>query len=146
MRSSNARAFNIRQATTDDVDRLCEFAQELLAKMQSKATEKDARAVFHRMITHSDAGVLLVAEHKSGICAYSYASFQWRSEFGGEIMDLVELFVEQSGHCWSRHESAESTTSALRCTRETQRSSVYWSLPVSIRSTGRFGRCMCDPS
>ena len=37
-----------------------------------------------------DAGMVVVGEHKSGICAYAYASFEWRSEFGGETMHCVD--------------------------------------------------------
>jgi GNAT superfamily N-acetyltransferase len=93
---SSIRAFNIRPAKLTDLDSLCEFADEFLNKMHAKATGKDARHVFQRVIKDSEIGLLLVAEHKAGVCAYVYASYEWRSEFGGETLDLVELFVEQA--------------------------------------------------
>jgi GNAT superfamily N-acetyltransferase len=80
----------------NDVARLCEFADEFLRKMQAVATGKEARQVFQYVLKHPDSGVVVVAEHRSGICAYAYASYDWRSEFGGETMHCVELFVEQA--------------------------------------------------
>lgn len=95
MRASN-RPFHIRPAAATDIGRLCEFADEFLLKMQATATGKEARQVFQQVIKHPDAGIVLVAEHKTGICAYTYASYEWRSEFGGLTMHCVELFVEQA--------------------------------------------------
>jgi GNAT superfamily N-acetyltransferase len=42
-----------------------------------------------------------MAENKSGdknagLCGFAYASYEWRSEFGGEAMELVEMFVQQA--------------------------------------------------
>ena len=90
------RAFMIRPANLNDIGRLCEFAEDFLLKMHARATGKEARQVFQHVIRHADIGIILVAEHKTGICAYAYAMYQWRSEFGGETMDMVELFVEQA--------------------------------------------------
>jgi GNAT superfamily N-acetyltransferase len=90
------RAFVIRPANLNDIGRLCEFAEDFLLKMHARATGKDARQVFQQVIRHADTGIIIVAEHKTGICAYAYAMYQWRSEFGGETMDMVELFVEQA--------------------------------------------------
>jgi GNAT superfamily N-acetyltransferase len=95
MRASN-RTFRVRPATVTDIVRLCEFADEFLLKMHVGSTGREARQVFQYVIKHPDAGVVVVAEHKAGICAYAYASFEWRSEFGGETMHCVELFVEQA--------------------------------------------------
>jgi GNAT superfamily N-acetyltransferase len=95
MRPSNP-AFQVRPAVAGDIPRLCEFADEFLVKMQARASGKDARHVFQYVIKHPDSGIVFVAEHKSGICAYAYASFEWRSEFGGESMHCLELFVEQA--------------------------------------------------
>src|SRR5215468_3702814 len=95
MRASN-RLFTIRPATSNDVGRLCEFAQEFLLKIHANVSAKEARQVFQYVLKHPDTGVILVAEHKEGICAYAYASYEWRSEFGGETMHCVELFVEQA--------------------------------------------------
>jgi len=95
MRAPN-RPFQIRAATTNDLARLCEFADEFLQKMQAPTSGKEARPVFQHVIKRSELGIVLVAEHKSGLCAYAYAAYQWRSESGGETMSLVEIFVEQS--------------------------------------------------
>ncbi len=109
MRAPN-RLFNIRPATMADVPRLCEFAEEFLIKMHAKGTGKDALKVFQYVIKHPDTGLINVAEHKAGICAYAYAAYQWRSEFSGESMDIVELFVEQS---WRNKGVAASLIASL---------------------------------
>src|SRR5438094_612176 len=93
MHASN-RLVSVRPAVSTDIGRLCEFADEFLLKMQAAATGKESRQVFQHVLKHPDSGLVLVAEHKAGICAYLYASFEWRSEFGGEVMHCVELFVE----------------------------------------------------
>jgi GNAT superfamily N-acetyltransferase len=108
--SASNRPFSIRPANINDVGRLCEFADEFLLKMHAKATGKEARQVFQQVIRHSAIGIIAVAEHKAGICAYAYASYQWRSEFGGETMDMVELFVE---HAWRNKGVAASLTAFL---------------------------------
>src|SRR5215470_9316078 len=95
MRASN-RSFQVRPAELDDIPRLCEFADEFLLKMQAHATGKEARQVFQYVIKHPENGIVVVAEHKTGICAYAYALYEWRSEFGGQTMHCVELFVEQA--------------------------------------------------
>jgi GNAT superfamily N-acetyltransferase len=95
MRAPN-RPFHIRPGALSDVGRLCEFADEFLVKMHAKTGGKDARQVFQYVLKHGDYGILLVAEHKAGICGYAYAAYQWRSEFGGETMDIVEMYVEQA--------------------------------------------------
>jgi GNAT superfamily N-acetyltransferase len=78
--------------------------------MQASATGKEARQVFQHVIKHPDAGIVVVAEHKNGICAYGYGAFEWRSEFGGETMHCVELFVEQA---WRQRGVAGSLLASL---------------------------------
>src|SRR4051794_16746431 len=95
MRPSNP-AFHLRPAAANDIPRLCDFADEFLIKMQAPSGGKQARQVFEYVINHPDSGIVIVAEHKNGICAYAYASFDWRSEFGGQSMHCLELFVEQA--------------------------------------------------
>ena len=85
MRPSNP-AFHLRPAAANDIPRLCDFADEFLMKMQALSGGKEARQVFQYVIKHPDSGIVIVAEHKNGICAYAYASLEWRSEFGGESM------------------------------------------------------------
>ena len=109
MRAPN-RAISVRPATTADIGRLCEFADAFLVKMQSKATAKDARQVYQHILKHPDAGIIIVAEHKSGICGYCYTSYEWRSEFAGEAMHCVELFVEES---WRRKGVAAALLTSL---------------------------------
>ncbi len=96
MRASN-RLFSVRPAASGDLPRLCEFAAELLIKTQSKGTGKDALKAFQHVFRHPDSGIIVVAQHKGGMCAYAYAAYEWRAEFSGESMDIVELFVE---HAW----------------------------------------------
>ena len=93
MATSSPSPFRIRTATPADLDKLCELAAELLVQIRAEGTAKDARRVFERIMKTSDLGVVLVAEHKTGLCGYAYASYPWRSEFGGEIMDIVAVFT-----------------------------------------------------
>lgn len=110
MASAIARPFQIRSAGAQDLERLCELASQLLAKIQAEGTVKDARRVFERIIKSSDLGILLVAEHKTGICGYAYASYEWRAEFGGETMDIVAVYVEEK---WRSKGVGGSLVSAL---------------------------------
>ena len=93
MRASN-RLFTIRPATTNDIVRICGFAEEFLQKTHGDVSNEESRQVFQHVLKHPDSGIIVVAEHKEGVCAYAYASYEWRSEFGGETMHFVELFVE----------------------------------------------------
>ena len=45
------------------------------------------------IVFHLTLGVVVVAENKSTLCGYAYASYEWRAEFCGETMDIVALFV-----------------------------------------------------
>ena len=94
--SASHRLFTIRPATTNDLPRICEFAAEFLHKMSVGVSVQEALQVFQYVLKHPNAGIIIVAEHKDGVCAYAYASYEWRSEFGGETMHCVELFVEQA--------------------------------------------------
>jgi GNAT superfamily N-acetyltransferase len=93
MASTTPSPYRIRTATPDDVDKLCELAAQLLVQIRAEGTPKDARRVFEHIMKSSDLGVVLVAEHKTGLCGYSYASYTWRSEFGGETMEIIAVFV-----------------------------------------------------
>jgi GNAT superfamily N-acetyltransferase len=75
------------------MDKLCELAGQLLVQIRAEGTEKDARRVFERILKSNDLGVVLVAEHKTGLCGYAYASYTWRAEFRGEIMDIIAVFT-----------------------------------------------------
>src|SRR5215475_15356683 len=94
--SASNRLFTIRPATANDLSRICDFAAEFLLKMNVGVSAEKALPVFQYVLKHPDAGIIIVAEHKDGVCAYAYASYEWRAEFGGETMHCVELFVEQS--------------------------------------------------
>lgn len=96
MRAPTSRPFEIRRASAGDLERLCDFAEQYLAKLRADASAEYARRVLERVMNAPELGVVLVAEHESGICGYAYASYQWRSEFGGETMDIIEMFVEES--------------------------------------------------
>ncbi|PYS53762.1 MAG: hypothetical protein DMG13_11405 [Acidobacteria bacterium] len=90
-----ARNFQVRPATPQDMDGLCELAGQLLLQIHAEGTTKDAQRIFERMMKSSDLGIVLVAEHTTGLCGYTYAVYEWRAEFGGETMDVVALFVAQ---------------------------------------------------
>ncbi len=110
MKETNTNACQIRPATKNDLDQLCEFAGEFLPKMQWNATSDTARRVFDRILTVPEEGILLVAQHKIGVCGYVYAAYKMRAEFGGRTMDIVELFVERA---WRNKGIALSLLSAL---------------------------------
>jgi phosphinothricin acetyltransferase len=86
----------IRPAQTGDVDKICEFAEELLHKWDARTTAQDARRVYDRILEAPELGVILVATAGNMVCGFAYAGYEWRSEYGGETMDLVEMFVDQS--------------------------------------------------
>ena len=102
--------YRIRAAASADVDQLCELAAQLLVQIRAEASVEDARQVFERIMQSSDLGVILIAEHKSKLCGYAYASYPWRSEFGGETMDIIAVFVAQP---WRRKAIGRSLVSAL---------------------------------
>jgi GNAT superfamily N-acetyltransferase len=96
MRASKTQAVQIRQARAQDVPRLAEFAEELLHKWDARTTARDAQRVYERILKSPELGVIFVAETDGAVCGFTYACHEWRSEYGGETMDLVELFVEHS--------------------------------------------------
>ena len=87
---------SIRSAEARDLDKICEFARELLRHWDARTTAADARSVYERVLVSPELGVILVAESDGLVCGFVYASHAWRSEYGGETLDLVELFVEHS--------------------------------------------------
>jgi GNAT superfamily N-acetyltransferase len=101
MKALNTAAVQIRPAGMQDIDKMCEFVEELLVKWDARATKSDARRVYEHILNSPELGLILVAENcavaaKPALCGFAYASYEWRSEFGGETMELVEMFVEQS--------------------------------------------------
>jgi GNAT superfamily N-acetyltransferase len=94
MRMPSASPFEIRSATSQDMDQLCELAGQLLSQIRAEATATDARRVFERTLKSSDSGIILVADCKTGLCGYAYAAYEWRAEFAGETMDIVAVFVD----------------------------------------------------
>jgi len=102
MKAVQTAAVRIRPAEMQDIDKMCEFVEELLVKWEARSTRSDAQRVYEHVLKSPGLGVILVAEtlasgeKKSTLCGFAYASYEWRSEFGGETMELVEMFVEQS--------------------------------------------------
>ena len=96
MRALKTAQVHVRPAAIADVPKLCEFSEELLQTWNARATSKEAGKVYERILQFPDIGRILVAEDSDGMCGFAYAAFEWRSEFGGETMDLVELFVHHS--------------------------------------------------
>jgi GNAT superfamily N-acetyltransferase len=90
----SVKPFQIRAASTGDMDQLCELAVQLLSNIRAEGTVDDARRVFQHIMNSTDRGLVVVAENTSGtLCGYAYASYEWRAEFCGETMDIVALFV-----------------------------------------------------
>src|SRR5262249_49167914 len=91
----SVRPFQIRMASPQDMDQLCELAAQLLTNIRAEGTTEDARRVFEYIMNSTDRGIGVVAENiaKGTLCGYAYASYEWRAEFGGETMDIVALFV-----------------------------------------------------
>jgi GNAT superfamily N-acetyltransferase len=110
MASTSPNPYRIRPATVADIDRLCELADQLLTQIRAQGTAKDARRVFERIMNSSDLGIVLVAEHKAGLCGYAYASYTWRSEFGGETMHIIAVFTADQ---WRGKGVGRSLVSAL---------------------------------
>jgi GNAT superfamily N-acetyltransferase len=109
MKAIHTAMVQIRPAVTQDIDKLGEFVEELLVKWDARATRRDAQRVYEHVMAAPDLGIILVAEtlahdqakapdsfQATGLCGFAYASYEWRSEFGGETMELVEMFVQQS--------------------------------------------------
>ena len=91
--SVSTKPFQIRAATPQDMDPLCELAGQLLMNIRAEGTSTDARRVFEHIMKSADHGLVVVAESKGSLCGYAYASYEWRAEFSGETMDIVALFV-----------------------------------------------------
>ena len=57
--------------------------------------------MYEHIMQAPDLGIILVAKTATAdtprrLCGFAYASYEWRSEFGGETMELVEMYVEPS--------------------------------------------------
>ena len=94
MSSAVVRPFQIRAASGQDMDQLCELAGLLLTQIGAQSTTQDARRVFEHILNSSDLGIVLVAENKGKLVGYAYAAYVWRAEFAGETMDIVAVFVD----------------------------------------------------
>jgi GNAT superfamily N-acetyltransferase len=110
MRSSKSNPFHIRPAEMRDLDAICALIQLFLKRVRADASVEGVRRVMEQIIKSPGLGVVVVAENDTGLCGYGYASFPWRSEFGGETMDIVELFVEES---WRNKGVGRSLVAAL---------------------------------
>src|SRR4029450_5735932 len=110
MKASNTSAVQVRPVRAADIPRLCEFVEELLHEWDARTTARDAQRVYERIIKSPELGVILVAESEGNVCGFAYACYEWRSEFGGETMDLVELFVE---HSWRKRGVGRTLLEAL---------------------------------
>lgn len=95
MASTIPSPYRIRTATPADLDKLCDLAAQLLVQIRAEGTPEDARRVFELIMKSSDLGIVVVAEDETGLCGYAYASYPWRSEFGGETMDIIAVFVAE---------------------------------------------------
>ena len=100
MKAFHTTDVKIRLASENDVDKMGEFVEELLIKWEARATRRDAQNVYTHVLDNPALGVILVAEipdaeGNPAICGFAYASYEWRSEFGGEVMELVEMYVQQ---------------------------------------------------
>ncbi|HEX4998347.1 MAG TPA: GNAT family N-acetyltransferase [Terriglobia bacterium] len=87
---------HIRPAETGDLETLGAWAAELLRQWDADATREDAIRVYQRILSSPEMGVIFVAEHNGVMSGFVYAAYQWRAEFAGETLDMVEMFVEQS--------------------------------------------------
>jgi GNAT superfamily N-acetyltransferase len=101
-----------------DLDRICALIQLFLKRVRADASVKGVRRVMEQIITSPDLGIVVVADNPSGLCGYGYASFHWRCEFGGETMDIVELFVEES---WRNKGVGRNLVAALLETARSRR-------------------------
>jgi GNAT superfamily N-acetyltransferase len=88
-----APSFRIREATPHDTDQLCNLASEVLNAIHTERTI-DPRPVLEQIMNSGDRTFVVVADNGRTLCGYAYASYKWRAEFRGEMMDIVALFVE----------------------------------------------------
>ena len=110
MKEPNTAPVQVRPVREADLPRLCGFAEELLHKWDARTTARDAQRVYERVMRTPDLGVILVAEAEGEVCGFAYACAEWRSEYGGETMDLVEMFVE---HSWRNRGVGTTLLNAL---------------------------------
>ena len=110
MKVTKPAAVQIRPVQDTDIPRLSGFAEELLHKWDARTTARDAQRVYERVSKSPELGVILVAEHDGTVCGFAYACSEWRSEYGGETMDLVEMFVE---HSWRNRGVGRALLNAL---------------------------------
>src|SRR5437867_5062059 len=94
------------------MDQLCALASELLENIRADGTAEDARRVFEHIMNSADLGLIVVAETNGTLCGYAYASYEWRTEFRGETMDIVALFVSPQWR--SKGVRSEEHTSELQ--------------------------------
>src|ERR1043165_1640105 len=83
-------SFQIRPATADDIDQLCNLAFEVLDTIHSEAN--DPRPVLNQVMKSDDDTVVVVAESARRLCGYTYATYKWRAEYSGETMEIIGLF------------------------------------------------------
>jgi len=132
------RDFQIRPATSQDMDRLCELAGQLLSKIHAEGTVKDAQRIFERTMKSSDLGTVLVAEHESGLCGYAYGAYGWRAESrnSGEARESAEAWWLPF---WTRPANVASIESAPRSILVISPSSGRSNRPALIPSAVRSG-------
>jgi len=110
MKVPKTAGVQVRPVREPDLPRLCGFAEELLHKWDARTTARDAQRVYERVMRTPELGVILVAEAEGTVCGFAYACSEWRSEYGGETMDLVEMFVE---HSWRNRGVGTTLLNAL---------------------------------
>jgi hypothetical protein len=86
-------------AAAKDVDKMCEFVEELLVKWK-RALPVETQKTYTSTSSQFGSGCHSGCRSsgcagQSGALRFCYASYEWRSEFGGEVMELVEMYVEQ---------------------------------------------------
>jgi GNAT superfamily N-acetyltransferase len=99
MKAMKTAGVQIRAAAASDLETLSHYTAELLVNWNARATAGDALKVYEQVLKNPAIGIILVAENNSELRGFVYASYNWRAEFSGETLDLVEMYVEQS----SRH-------------------------------------------
>lgn len=50
---------------------------------------------FDSLIKHPDRGAIMVLEHQKGIIGYAILINFWSNEFGGNIIDIDELYIKE---------------------------------------------------
>lgn len=84
---------HVRAAREADIDAIEPLVRQFHARIGSEAAIDNVLTVLKRYV--EGQGCVSVAEPGAIPCGYACASFQMRTDAGGEVMNVIELFVDE---------------------------------------------------